>query len=62
MDTSRQAAEDSMKAVAIAGLAEQDLSVAITYSALAGIIAALLDVADAIREQTYAAGERGDGS
>lgn len=54
MAANREAAGESLKAVALAGLAERDESVAVTYSALSGIIAALLDVADAIREQTEA--------
>jgi hypothetical protein len=54
MSTHREAADEAAKAVSLAGLAEKDDGVAVTYLAMAGIIGALLDVADAIREQTKA--------
>lgn len=59
MTSNRECAEESLKAVAVAGLAmagvrddaaAYDESVRLTMGA--GILSALLDVADAIREQT----------
>jgi hypothetical protein len=51
--SSKEAAEANLKAVSIAGIVADDETTAL-YSAAAGIGFALLDVADAIREQTAA--------
>jgi hypothetical protein len=54
MTDNRKAAERSLKAVLLAGLVEPSDAEAAKHAASAGIIAALLDVADAIREQAAA--------
>jgi hypothetical protein len=53
-NSNKEAAEANLKAASIAGVVTEDDETAPIFAAVVGIGFALLDVADAIREQTLA--------